>query len=47
MKIVDVSGIGTGSVFLIKGEANLLFEAGMAYAADRMVEKIKNELDGC
>ena len=46
MKIVDVSGIGTGSVFLIKGEANLLFEAGMAYAADRMVEKIKNELDG-
>ena len=46
MKVVDVSGIGTGSVFLIKGKANLLFEAGMAYAADRMVEKIKNELDG-
>ena len=46
MNIVDVSGIGTGSVFLIKGKANLLFEAGMAYAADLMVEKIRKELDG-
>lgn len=44
MTIIDVSGCGSGAVFLIKGEANLLFEAGMAYAADRMVEKIKKEL---
>ncbi|MFR3283461.1 MAG: hypothetical protein ACLTR6_03060 [Clostridium fessum] len=29
---------------MIKGKANLLFEAGMAYAADQMVENIKREL---
>ena len=39
MTIIDVSGVGKGSVFLIKGEANLLFEAGMGYAAAQMVEK--------
>lgn len=44
MTIVDVSGIGKGAVFLIKGEANLLFEAGMAYAADAMSEAIKREI---
>ena len=44
MTIIDVSGVGKGSVFLIKGEANLLFEAGMGYAAAQMVEKIKKEL---
>lgn len=46
MIIKDVTGVGTAGVFLIKGKANLLFEAGMAYAAPRMVENIKNELDG-
>lgn len=46
MTIVDVSGVGTGAVFLIKGEANLLFEAGMAYAAPKMIERIKEELNG-
>lgn len=46
MTIIDVSGVGKGSVFLIKGEANLLFEAGMAYAAEQMVEKVKKELNG-
>lgn len=46
MKVVDVTGVGTSCVFLIKGEANILFEAGMAYAADLMIDKIKKELDG-
>ncbi len=46
MRVVDVSGVGEGAVFLIRGEANLLFEAGMAYAAAPMVEKIQKELDG-
>ena len=44
MTVIDVSGCGSGAVFLIKGKANLLFEAGMAYAADQMVENIKREL---
>ena len=44
MRIIDVSGIGTGAVFLLRGKANLLFEAGMAYAADAMVEAIEREL---
>lgn len=46
MTVVDVSGSGSGAVFLIRGEANLLFEAGMAYAAAPMIEKIKEELAG-
>lgn len=44
MTVIDVSGGGSGTVFLIKGKANFLFEAGMAYAADRMVENVKREL---
>lgn len=44
MRIIDVSGIGTGAVFLLRGKANLLFEAGMAYAADAMVRAIEREL---
>ena len=44
MELVDVTGVGSGAVFLIKGKANLLFEAGMAYAADAMVEAIRREL---
>ena len=38
MTVTDVSGVGKAAVFLIKGEANILFEAGMAYAADLMIE---------
>ena len=44
MTVTDVSGVGKAAVFLIKGKANILFEAGMAYAADLMIEKIKREL---
>lgn len=46
VKAIDVSGMGRGNVFLIKGQANLLFETGMAYAADAMVERVKRELEG-
>lgn len=46
MRVIDVSGVGAAAVFLIKGKSNILFEAGMAYAADLMVEKIRRELDG-
>ncbi len=46
MTVVDVSGIGSGAVFLVKGKASLLFETGMAYAAAPMIEKIKKELAG-
>ena len=41
MTVTDVSGVGKAAVFLIKGEANILFEAGMAYAADLMIENIR------
>ena len=47
MTVIDVSGCGSGAVFLIKGKANLLFEAGMAYAADQMVENIKKRTGRC
>ena len=46
MKIVNVTGAGTPSVFLIEGEADILFEAGMAFSAELMVENIKRELGG-
>ena len=46
VKIIDVTGVGEGAVFLLRGRANILFEAGMAYAADAMIEKIKQELQG-
>lgn len=46
MKIIDVTGTGAGAVFLLRGNANILFEAGMAYGADAMVQKIKAELKG-
>lgn len=44
MTVIDVSGCGSGTVFLTKGKSNFLFETGMAYAADRMVENVKREL---
>lgn len=46
MTVTDVSGVGKAAVFLIRGEANVLFEAGMAYAADSMIKSVKNELKG-
>lgn len=46
MKITDVTGVGTSAVFLIEGDRSILFETGMAYAANLMVEKIKTELKG-
>lgn len=46
MKITDVTGVGSAAVFLIQGKANILFEAGMAYAADQMIENIEKELAG-
>lgn len=46
MKIIDVTGVGKGAVFLLRGNANILFEAGMAYGADAMVQKIREELQG-
>lgn len=45
-KMIDVTGDGSGNVFLIRGEANLLYEAGMAYCGDAMVEKVKKALNG-
>lgn len=44
MTVIDVSGTGSAAVFLIKGKTSILFEAGMAYAADLMIENIKREL---
>ena len=46
MTTVDVSGRGKGAVLLIKGEKNIIFEAGMAYAAEKLAENIKRELKG-
>lgn len=44
LDMIDVTGDGKGNVFLIKGTVNILYEAGMAYCADKMVERVKNEL---
>lgn len=44
--IVNVSGDESNAAWLIKGDKNVLYDAGMAYSAGRMVEKIKRELDG-
>lgn len=46
MTVTDVSGASKAAVFLIRGKSNILFEAGMAYAADSMTECIKKELNG-
>lgn len=46
MKITDVTGVGSAAVFLIQGKANILFEAGMAYGSEQMIQKIEKELDG-
>ena len=44
--IVNVCGDSTNVSWLIKGECNILYEAGMAYSAEKMIEKIKHELNG-
>ena len=44
--IVNVCGDSTNVSWLIKGECNILYEAGMAYSAEKMIEKIKYELNG-
>lgn len=46
VKIIDVTGIGQSAVFLIRGKANILFEAGMAFSQNEMMEKLKKELQG-
>ncbi len=42
--IVNVCGDSSNVTWLIKGEANILYEAGMAYSADKMIENIKREI---
>ena len=44
--IVNVCGDSTNVSWLIKGEKNVLYEAGMAYSAEIMIDKIKKELQG-
>ena len=44
--LVNVCGDSTKASWLIKGEKNILYEAGMAYSADKMIENIKRELNG-
>ena len=44
--IVNVSGDSSRAACLIKGTKNVLYDAGMAYSAGRMIEKLHYELDG-
>lgn len=44
--VVNVCVDSTKASWLIKGEKNILYEAGMAYSADKMIENIKRELNG-
>lgn len=44
--LVNVCGDSSNATWLIKGEKNVLYEAGMAYSAEIMIEKIKKELNG-
>lgn len=44
--IVDVSGDGCRSAFLIKGPDPVLYDTGMAYGAAKTIENLKRELDG-
>ena len=44
--IINVCGDSSNATWLIKGEKNILYEAGMAYSAGIMIEKIKSELQG-
>lgn len=44
--IYDVSGDWPGNVFLAVGKTNILFDAGLAFCAERMTEKIAEVLHG-
>ena len=44
--IINVCGDSTNVSWLIKGNTNILYEAGMAYSAPIMIEKLKQELKG-
>ena len=45
--IVNVCGDSSNATWLIRGNnGNVLYEAGMAYSAGRMIENIKKELNG-
>lgn len=44
--IVNVCGDESRAVWLIKGEKNILYDAGMAYSAGKMIENVKRELGG-
>lgn len=44
--IVNVCGDSSNATWLIKGKSNILYEAGMAYSAEKMIENVKRELNG-
>ena len=44
--ITCVGGDESRAAFLIKGDENILYDAGMAYSAGKMIENIKRELKG-
>lgn len=44
--IVNVSGDDCRTAFLIKGTKNILYDTGMAYCAEIMIENLKRELQG-
>lgn len=44
--IVNVSGDDCRTAFLIKGTKNILYDTGMAYCADTMIDHLKRELCG-
>lgn len=44
--IINVCGDSSNATWLIRGKANILYEAGMAYSADKMIENVKRELNG-
>lgn len=44
--VYDVSGDARGNAFLLRGSENLLFDTGMAWCGRRMVERIKEQLQG-
>lgn len=42
--ICDVSGDNPGNVYLVRGTKNFLFDAGMAWCGERMVQRVKEQL---
>lgn len=45
-QIVNVCGDSSRAACLIRGTKNVLYDAGMAYSAGRMIGKLRRELDG-